>query len=177
MRRLTVFLVLLALVAVSCGDDDATVTTAPSPGADGAANAPGLRILAIDFTLESVAILNTADSDVSSGGHFLCSEGSCFALDPQPISPRGSILFQLEEVELDPADGELALFASDSVNDPDAARSYVQWGSGGHSYVPLAETAGIWPRGEFIESDADTTLLTNIDPSALDTANWEASSD
>ena len=175
MRRLTVFLAVIALVAVSCGDDDTTATPEVDPG--GAPAAPGLRILAIDFTLDSVAILNTADSDISSGGHFLCSEGLCIELDPQPIGPRGSILFQLDEIELDPADGELGLFASDAVDDPDAVRSYVQWGSAGHSYASLAEAAGIWPQGEFVESSEDTTLLTNIDPTATDVANWEASDD
>lgn len=48
-------------------------------------------------------------------------------------------------------EGELALFASDALDDASAIVDYVEWGSSGHRRSGLAVEAGIWTEGAFVE--------------------------
>lgn len=176
MKRITflAMAIAFALVMSACGDDSAA--DSDSASASDVVSDPGLQLLAVDFTLDSAAILNTSNEDISTAGFWLCSEGEYFALDPQPIAARSTILFQLDDLgELDPSDGELALYSSDAFGDADAIQSYVEWGSTGHQRSELAASAGIWVPGEFVATDGPSTLLTNIDPTSFDIVNWVAS--
>jgi len=179
-RPLLVLAIASVLLVSACGDDANGDTAAGSESgvvADVVAN-PGLQLLAVDFTLGSVAILNTSNEEISTEGFWLCSQGAYVQIDPQPIAARSSILFQLDDLgELDPADGELALYRSDDFDSVDAIHSYVEWGSTGHQRSALATEAGIWVPGGFVESDASSALLTNIDPTGFDVVNWVASED
>jgi hypothetical protein len=54
--------------------------------------------------------------------------------------------------ELRPSDGEIALYASQMVNDPKAILAYLEWGTTPHDNTQTAIDAGLWIKGSFAPS-------------------------
>ena len=61
--------------------------------------------------------------------------------------------------ELRPADGEVALYSSQNVNDPKAMLVYLEWGSTPHEDTQTAIDAGLWIKGSYAPSAKDATRL------------------
>ena len=63
------------------------------------------------------------------------------------------------EPVLNPADGEVALFASDKFDDPKALLVYLQWGSTPHALTDLAVEAGLWIKTAYAPTSENATRL------------------
>jgi hypothetical protein len=64
--------------------------------------------------------------------------------------------------ELRPADGEVALYASQNVKDPKAMLAYLEWGATPHDDTQTAIDAGLWITGSFAPAaDTATRLFRN----------------
>jgi hypothetical protein len=123
-----------------------------------------------------VALTNFTDQPASLGGQFLCQGAKCFALPDVAVAPSATVRVAvgngtgLDKVvatgatigELRPADGEVALYASQNVKDPTAMLAYLEWGSTPHEDTQAAIDAGLWIKGSFAPtSDTATRLFRN----------------
>jgi len=68
------------------------------------------------------------------------------------IEPGELISIEMDEIEIDGIDGELALFTVDSFESSNAIIDYVEWGSINHPNANLAVEAGIWSDNTVAES-------------------------
>lgn len=126
-----------------------------------------------------VALTNFTGVEVTLEGLFLCREKECFALPAYVVKGGETVLVAsgdgegLENViatqfgELRPADGELALFSSENIDDPDALLLYLQWGSTPHALTSLAIERGLWFETSYAPSGPNATRLFRNEESGL----------
>ena len=74
-------------------------------------------------------------------------------------------------VKTDTFHGEVVLFKNSLTNDPEAAIDYVQWGSSGHPYETLADSANLWTSGDYVEVILEGGSLERIEP-GIQSSNW-----
>lgn len=105
-----------------------------------------------------VALTNFTSVPVTTRGQYLCQGSDCFALPDVVIDAgatgkvtvgngeglEGVIATKATIGELNPSDGEVALFVSENYDDPKALLNYLQWGSTPHALTKLAVDAGLW---------------------------------
>ena len=116
-----------------------------------------------------VALTNITDQAASLGGLFLCQGTQCFALPDVEVAPRatvrvaagstGPVAAQFAFGELQPADGEIALAASNNLQDPKALLAYLEWGATPHADTEVAIKAGLWIKGSYAPSASNATRL------------------
>jgi len=128
-----------------------------------------------------VALTNFTDVPASLGGLFLCQGSACFGL-PEVVVDAGETVriaagdgTGIEGVvarratigELRPSDGEIALYASQVLDDPQAMSVYFQWGSTPHDLTQVAIDAGLWVQGGYGPSSQNATRLFKVPESSL----------
>lgn len=127
-----------------------------------------------------VAFENFTDVPVSMEGTYLCQGDACSALPDAVIEPgeigivavgRGSglgnvIASNANVGELRPADGEIALFVSETVS-ADELLNYLQWGSTPHELTEIAIEAGLWREGSYAPASETATRLYRVEESGL----------
>ena len=123
-----------------------------------------------------VSLTNFTNVPVSTQGLYLCQGKECFALPETVIEAgatgkvavgdgqglEGVIASKATIGELKPADGEVALFASDKFDDPKALLVYLQWGSTPHTLTKLAVDAGLWMETAYAPTLKDATRLFRV---------------
>jgi hypothetical protein len=77
----------------------------------------------------------------------------------QTGSASGSQFFTGKTVELNPAQGDVALFRSSQLNNPGEMLAYVQWGAARQARAALAEQAGLWDAATFLPRAAEGQSL------------------
>jgi hypothetical protein len=110
-----------------------------------------------------VSLTNFTDVPVTLDGLYLCQSSECFQLPDVAVEGGDTVRVAagdgagVDNVvatnatfgELNPSDGEIALFTSQNLDDPEAIIEYVQWGSTPHGHTAVAVEAGIWPATGF----------------------------
>jgi len=128
-----------------------------------------------------VSLTNFTTQLADLAGLFLCQGAQCSAL-PKALVPAGETVRVssgdgkgLEGLiadhatigELKPTDGEIALFASDKFDDPNALLAYLQWGSTPHLLTKLAVKAGLWIETSYAPSSDKAVRLYRVEASGL----------
>lgn len=117
------------------------------------------EIVVISFEEEPyIELYNFTDSSSTVGGMVLSQPPSSFVLPDVEVAPgetvkvalgsgsglEGLVIQDAELGELRPEDGEIAIFSSDDLDDPDAMLIYLQWGKTPHDLTDMAIGAGRW---------------------------------
>lgn len=124
-----------------------------------------------------IEILNTGDVMVDVSSYQLCSWPSYNGLDELTIESGDLMLSPGEMVvlsghNLDIADDELALYVNTMWTNSNMILDYVEWGSHGHERSTIAEAAGIWADGDFVEATSEGTSMA-WDGGGDASSNWE----
>jgi len=120
-----------------------------------------------------ITLTNFTDQPAKLGGLFLCQGATCFELPRVEVAPGAAARIAkgngtgLEAVvgngaaigELRPSDGEIALYASEELNDPKAILAYLEWGSSPHENTQTAIDAGLWIKGAYAPTSEKATRL------------------
>lgn len=118
-----------------------------------------------------VSLRNFTDVPVSLEGLFLCQPPECLRLpDVEVAGGDVGLIAASEQTDLpstvvtwpdlnvSPSDGELGLYVSEDVTDPNDVRAYLQWGSTPHTGTEAAVEANLWIEG-FAPSSENATRL------------------
>jgi len=118
-----------------------------------------------------VSLRNFTDVPVSLEGLFLCQPPKCLQLPVVEVNggdvgviaaseqtDRPNVVATWPELELTPSDGELGVYVSEDVENPNDVRSYLQWGSTPHAGTEAAVEADLWIEG-FAPSSENATRL------------------
>ena len=177
MRFTTVAVITLMLILAGCSTTQpvATETSAPSPTAlPGSVSGSFFAIHEVGLGSGGyVALTNFTDQPARLGGLFLCQGAQCFELPDAEVAAGATVRIAvgdgagLDQVvatkatigELRPADGEIGLYTSQDVSDPQAILKYVQWGSTPHDNTRVAIEAGLWSEGGFAPSSEKATRI------------------
>ena len=175
-----VALVTLTLMLAGCGDSDSDGTPAATttPGVAGSPQPADAATYFFDIEELGlgpggyVALRNYTDVAGTLGGLFLCQPPRCFHLpDVEVAAGELAVVAISEDSDLDdvvatwpdlaltPSDGEIALYASEDVNDPGEIRDYLQWGSTPHEGTATAVDAGLWQETGFAPSSEKATRI------------------
>lgn len=170
-RRLSILFV-LACTLVACGD-----TPTPGPSAFAGDATRFFEISEVGLGPNGyVTLLNYTDQAATLDGLRLCQPPTCADLPDTVVAGGGvarvavgdatgieSVVLERAGLQLRPAEGEVALFADGGLDDPDAIRSYLEWGSTPHAATPVAVRAGLWREGSYAPSGTDATRLYRTD--------------
>lgn len=175
-----------ALGLVACGDDDddgATITGSATGTPVSVSGSP--RVLqdeGFNFDIKEVglgadgyvALRNYVDVPSSLTGLYLCQPPDCVGLPDVEIQPGevaviavgngdglDGVVMTDADLTLTPADGEIALYASEDVENKDDLRVYLQWGLTPHAGTEVAQAAGLWGTGWAPSSAGATRLFRN----------------
>lgn len=195
MRRLTVFLVTVAIVTTACSgtSDNESTTSSVATTSDTGATSTSVRRQPAGassfFAIREVglgpdgyvSLTNFTDQAVSLAGLFLCQQPNYVEL-PDVVVEAGStarialgdgnglenvVLTNADLGELKPSDGEIALYTSREFDDPAAMIEYLEWGSTPHGRTDVAIAAGLWPEGSFAPTAATATRLYRVEETGL----------
>ena len=183
MKYLIVPLILFILLLAGCSPSVPVPTSTPIPTVT---NTPETVLLSEPgagslFAINEiglgpngyVSLTNFTDGPASLSGLFLCQGPTCFEL-PKADVPAGSTVRVasgdgngLEDIvaanagfgELQPENGEIALYATQDTADPKSMLTYLQWGSTPHQNTETAIQAGLWIAGAFAPSSAQAKRL------------------
>lgn len=128
-----------------------------------------------------VALTNFTDVPASLDGLHLCQGSQCFALPDATVPPGETVRIVVAEGaehggivathatlgELRPSDGEIALLASQDIDDPGAMLVYFQWGSTPHDLTQTAIDAGLWVEGSYGPTSENANRLFKAENSGL----------
>jgi hypothetical protein len=128
-----------------------------------------------------ISLLNFTDVAISTGGLTLCQGSDCFALPDVEVPAgetarvtvgdgeglEGVIATEATLGELRSSDGEIAIYASQTYDDPKAMLAYLQWGSTPHDLTNVAVEAGLWFETSYAPSSANATRLYRVPESGL----------
>lgn len=134
-----------------------------------------LRLVGVDFELDSIIITNSGVNDVRTSGLWAYQDGEISEFNIFTIEPRTEILFRVDDLGgVEPSGGEIGLYLSDSFSDPEAMIEYVAWGESGHSRMDVALDAGEWADGS-VETSSDSLVIIRADQSLNGPGAWSAS--
>lgn len=128
-----------------------------------------------------VSLTNFTDVPVRLAGLFLCQRPNYFELPDVAVEPGQTVRVAvgdgdgLENVvatnatlgDLNPEDGEIALYTSQDFDDPAAMIVYLEWGSTPHGRSSVAVEAGLWLEGSFAPTSATATRMFRVEESGL----------
>lgn len=164
-------LFVLALAGVG-----AELYTEPPPAVNPYASAGGppanrFVLQAVTFgESASVTITNVGNVAGSLEGYWLCNRPNYMPVPATVLQPGESASLSATDLRIDPADGEVGLYASNRFDDAAEIRSYVEWGAAGHGRSALAVAAGIWDGAGVAPGPAGLRAKTAV-PSA--STDWE----
>lgn len=189
MKRYTLTLAFIALllIAAACGDSDRGDDTSPAAATSKPATVSGatgsfFAIHEVGLGPEGyVSLTNFTDVPVTTAGLYLCQGADCFALPDAEVPAgetvrvavgdgsglEGVIAAEATVGELQPSDGEIAIYASQEYDDPEALLVYLQWGSSPHDLTSVAVEAGLWRETSYAPSSANATRLYRVEESGL----------
>ena len=174
----------LILVLTACSSSDDAES---APSVDGSSTTTGSsdvqrqpESVSSFFSIEEillgpdgyVALNNFTSIPVTLDGLHLCQGGDCFSL-PNEVVPAGGIAYVAVGAapnadglvvtgatigDLEPSDGELALYVTDPSN-PERIITYLEWGSTPHERTVEAIEAGLWLEGSFAPSGDNAVRL------------------
>ena len=128
-----------------------------------------------------VALTNFTDTPASLAGLYLCQGSACFELPGvvvaggetvriaagDGVGQDGVVATHATLGELRPSDGEIALYASKELDNPQAMLVYFQWGSTPHDLTQTAIDAGLWVEGGYGPSSRNATRLFKVAETGL----------
>jgi hypothetical protein len=128
-----------------------------------------------------VALTNFTDVAASLAGLYLCQGSACFELPDvvvdagetvriavgDGVGHEGVVATHATLGELRPSEGEIALYASKELDDPQAMFVYFQWGSTPHDLTQTAIDAGLWVEGGYGPSSRNATRLFKVAETGL----------
>lgn len=172
----------LLLILTGCAGDQPEETQAAnnSPIAQTSQSGSFFDIIEVGLGPQGYVTLNNfTDVPVSLGGLYLCQGSDCFALPDQVVEAGQTVRVAvgngqgLENVvatnatlgELRPADGEIAIFASEDTDDPQMLLNYLEWGSTPHELTEMAISQGLWLEGSYAPSGPNGTRLYRLEES------------
>lgn len=134
-----------------------------------------------------VALKNFTDVPVTLAGQYICQGKDCFELPGEIVSPDetvkitvgngdgldGLVIADATMGKLQPADGEIALFASTNWDNPAALLTYLEWGSTPHDLTELAIEAGLWLEGTYAPAGSGATRLFRVEETGLWIWEWD----
>ena len=189
MKFVGLFIVALvgALGLVACGDDsdsgdDGTTASATGTPVTVSGSPRVLKDEGFNFDIKEVglgsdgyvALRNYVDVPSSLTGLYLCQPPDCVELPDVEIQPGevaviavgegdglDGVVMTNADLTLTPADGEVALYASQDVENKDDLRVYLQWGLTPHAGTEVAQAAGLWGTGWAPSSEGATRLFRN----------------
>ncbi len=180
MRRATVVLAPLLLIAAACGGSDepqATTSTPPATTAppetappDTAPQTGTLVIAEIDFTGDRIVLRNPGDAPYDLTGHWLCNRPTYAPVPDGVVEPGGTIEIAASLAGLSSGGGELGVYTSSDFGDPDAMVRYVAWGAAGRGRQDTAVAAGLWGSEDFVANGGAAMVSTGDDP--VGSADW-----
>lgn len=101
-----------------------------------------------------VELKNAGSVAVNAGSYWLYSFPNlrpivqpALLCDSLMVQPGGIIT--MDTINIDPNDGEMALFAAETLSSENMT-DYVEWGRSGHFNAPVAIAAGVWQFGDFV---------------------------
>lgn len=134
-----------------------------------------LRLIGVDFELNSMVIENTGAEEVRTEGLWAYRDGESFQFDIFIIEPRAAILFNTRDLgTISTEAGEVALSTSNTFTEADSMLEYVAWGDAELTLLPTATEAGLWPAGDTVETTSDAIALIRTDPTATGPLAWES---
>lgn len=155
------------LLLAGCNPNSQSLT--PTPGSVGyfAINEIGLG------SNGYVSLTNITSQPAALAGLYLCQGTQCWAFPEATVSAgatarvgvgdgkglEGLVADHATIGDLKPADGEVALFASNKFDDPQALLAYLQWGSTPHKLTDLAVKAGLWLKESYAPTSENATRL------------------
>lgn len=180
---------ILFITSACSGDnpatDSATTPTLPHVSSEKVSSGTGSFFAINEVGLGPngfVALTNFTDIPASLAGLYLCQGSACFELLDVVVAAGETVRVAvgdgagLEGVvathatlgELRPSDGEIALYASKELDNPQAMLVYFQWGSTPHDLTRTAIDAGLWVEGGYGPSSRNATRLFKV----ADTGLW-----
>ena len=190
LRTITLLFVIILFTGTGCGKGNATAepsldtsiepTTAPAK----ITSSTGTYLSINEIGLGDngyIALTNFTNVAVDLSGLVLCQGYDCFDLPNVSIAPGATsrvavgngkgvenvIATRAKLGKLSPSDGEIALFASQNVEDPKEMLVYFQWGSDPHELTETAVAAGLWVNGGYGPSSKTAVRLYKIQESGL----------
>jgi hypothetical protein len=182
-------LVLVLLTGSACGGDDragdVSATVSPPVAEPAKVNSGSGTFFAINevgLGLDGfVALTNFTDVPSSLAGLYLCQGSQCYELPDVVVDGgetvrvavgdgtgyEGVVATRATLGELRPSDGEIALMASQELDDPQAMLVYFQWGSTPHELTQVAIDAGLWVKGGYGPSSQNATRLFKVAETGL----------
>lgn len=153
-----------------------TLVLSACGGNRGSGELDDLRLVGIDFELDSIVLTNTGTEVVRTQDLWVYQNGESSRFNVFLIEPRTEILFSVRDIGgIDPSGGEIALFGSDSFSEPDALLEYVAWGGEGHSRIDVATDAGKWSDDGPVTTEDSTILIVRVDEILTGPAAWTSS--
>lgn len=157
----------------SDGDGDvtaATITASPNLVAD---DGRFLAIKEVGFGESGyVSLHNFTDAPASLSGLHLCEPPKCVALPDSEIAPGESAVVAKDDggeseatvlsnaaLDLNPASGEIGLYASEAADSAEDLRDYLEWGSTPHEGTATAIEAGLWIEGSYLNSSPEAVRI------------------
>lgn len=192
MKRVIPLALALLLVAAACGSgsDSATTDTSDTAATSTSAQesttvvpatttskasggeASPLVIVAVDFEAGFILIRNDGAEDYNLAGHWICNRPNYSELPNEILAPDGIIEVDTSVIELSSADGEIALYSSNSFGSSDDILRYVQWGNDSHGRTATAVAGGVWQTGDFVNNLGGAIESSGSDP--ISAADWSS---
>jgi hypothetical protein len=139
-----------------------------------------------------VIVQNIGSEPGSLAGYWLCQRPSYYEFPDVTVPPGESAAVAVTgrddsfgppssaiEIEgiadigpFDAASGEVGLYLGNDFSNPDAIVSYVEWGSSGHGRSETAVSARLWPAGGFVDTSAETGVMSATVLPPTDPAHW-----
>jgi hypothetical protein len=177
-------LVFILLIATACRGEGGNATATPTRESAKVSSGTGTFFSINEIGLGSkgfVALTNFTDVSASLEGLYLCQGSDCFELPDVAVDPdetvriavgdgsghEGVVATRATFGDLQPSDGEIALYASQELEDPKEMLVYFQWGSTPHELTQVAIEAGLWVEGGYGPSSENATRLYKVPESGL----------
>jgi hypothetical protein len=167
----------LALAGCSTTTPSGAPSGVPSPGSfnPGDASDVGRYFKISEVGLGDdgwVTLVNYTDTPASLATLFLCQAGGCVDLPDYNVAAGAAARIAVgdgngladvamtgADLDLPSPDGEIALFSTDDIDDPNGMRAYLEWGTTPHELTDMAIANAIWLDGSYAPTSAVATRL------------------
>ena len=112
-----------------------------------------VRIIRVNPSTNTVVLQNFGSSNEPIGGLWFCNfpaYGQVSGMTSTSNLGPGAQVTITSSVNFAEGDGEFGLYTSSAFSSPAAMIDYMQWGSAGHGREGVAQSAGVWTAGTFI---------------------------
>lgn len=137
-----------------------------------------------------IEILNTSASAVDLGSYWLCVQLMYWNFPSTMLAAGGRITVHWDATGTDTASElftgtslptlaeteSIGLYSTNNFGSSNAIEDYLQWGAGGEDRESVANSAGIWTAGQFIDvsslNSGESLSFTGLDTDDNGPANW-----